>query len=205
MEDVYSIAAPIVEAYYPISAFNSTLYPAFYALSTILTDQSFKCPAYRALNRAVEKGIPVWTYLFEHTLSCQWLPQLPAKAVPIVGGTNTAEIPFIFGNLDHLPGANGTCNLTAREMEISRVLINAYTSLASTGNASNSAFNWPEYKIAQSLGINVNSSVTTGVVDYSMCSFWDIIYDLQLYSIFGNNVTVGGTDGTINGDNVTVT
>ena len=45
-------------------------------------------------------------------------------------------------------GPTGTCNLTTGEREISRVLINAYTSLAATGKASSFTFDWPTYNVS---------------------------------------------------------
>lgn len=45
-------------------------------------------------------------------------------------------------------GPTGTCNLTTGEREINRVLINAYTSLAATGKASSSTFDWPTYNVS---------------------------------------------------------
>ena len=83
--------------------------------------------------------------------------------------------------------------------------------MAATGKASGdaSAFQWPQYSISQSLGVNINASVTAGVVDYSMCDFWDMIYQLQLNSIGSNDTIVGvvaaGPNVTASGGNGTAT
>jgi para-nitrobenzyl esterase len=55
---------------YPLSAFNSTPYPAFYAMSAVFTDHEFFCPARRALDATTAAGVPVWTYLFAHQPKC---------------------------------------------------------------------------------------------------------------------------------------
>lgn len=55
---------PLIQHTYPISAFNTTPLPAFYAISQVLTDAGFFCPSRRGLNTAIAKGIPVWTYLY---------------------------------------------------------------------------------------------------------------------------------------------
>ena len=74
LNKTFGPAAPQVAKTAPLSAFNSTPFPAFYALAQVITDQNYKCPAFRGLNRAVAKGVPAWTYFFNHTSTCIWIP-----------------------------------------------------------------------------------------------------------------------------------
>ena len=173
----FGSAAPLVAQAYPISAFNSSPYPAFTAMSEIITDVSYFCPAHRALNLAVKNGVPAWTYLWNHTPSCSWSPSIPRQALQLLQATHTAEIPFVFGNLDKLPLPNGWCNLTAPEVEISATLISAWTAMAATGDPSaSSGLQWPRYNPVGLVGINIgNSTITVGVVDYTVCKFWDTL------------------------------
>jgi carboxylesterase type B len=184
LEDNYgSTIASIIEQEYPVSAFNSTPYPAFYAMVTIKTKADYFCPAYRALTTANKKDIPVWTYFFDHTPSCSWYNGISAAFLALFGPTHTAEIPFVFGNTDRLPLPNGTCSFTTAEHEISNVLVSAWTSMAAGGQPSpNGGLEWPAYNSSTSLGLQIANSTTIGPVDYSACEFWDYIHELVVNS-----------------------
>jgi hypothetical protein len=194
LQDNFGSAASLVEQHYPLSLFNSTPYPVFFAISQVLTESTYTCSAYRGLNRAVQKNIPVWTYLYDHTPSCQWLSFVPAEALPLVGATHTAEIPFVFGNLVNMPSPNGTCNSTTQEHAISAFLKKAWTAMAANGSPSTKDFHWPPYEnSSQSLGINIVNSTTAGVVDYSSCQLWDQINNNFLKA---SNSTAANSTGT---------
>jgi carboxylesterase type B len=190
--------ASTVSSTYSLAAFNSTPYPAFFAIATMYTDWEYLCPAYRGLLRATQKNIPVWTYLWDHNPSCVWLTGIPSDpdTLALLGATHTSEIPFVFGNLDNLPLPNGTCNSTAAERQLSSDFIAAYTSMAAAGNPNvNAKIQWPEFTANGSMGINFgNLSAAAGVVDYSRCAFWDKI-DAALNSPTATNAT-GGSSGS---------
>jgi carboxylesterase type B len=175
----FGALASTVSSAYSLAAFNSTPYPAYFAIATIYTDWEYLCPAYRGLLRATEKNIPAWTYLWDHDPSCVWLTGIPSDpdTLALLGPTHTSEIPFVFGNLDNLPLPNGTCNSTAAERQFSADFIAAYTSMADAGNPNvNARIQWPQFTANGSLGLTFgNTSATSGVVDYSRCAFWDKI------------------------------
>ena len=186
-------AASIVAKEYPLTlpAFNSTGFPEFAAISTIITEAQFRCPAYQAMLKAQSNNIPVYTYLNSHTPHCQWLSTLPAAAIPYVGATHTSDIPYIFGNGVGLPLPSGNCSFTAAEDAISESLIAAWTAMAVSGNPSvQGGLQWPQWNNTASLGVNIVNTTTVGVVDYSQCAFWDMIDNLYL------NFTSSGADGT---------
>jgi len=176
LTDTFGNLSSLVAKAYPLSAFNSTPYPVYSAMVTVLTDQSFKCPAYRGLNVAQQKGIPSYTYLWAHTPSCPWYPNIPSEALPILGATHTSEIPFVFGALNNSPLPNGTCNFTSAEKSISAFMVAAWRSMAENGNPGPG---WPQFGNT-SLGINVVNSTSAGVVDYSSCAFFDKVNAMQL-------------------------
>ncbi|KAE8449434.1 hypothetical protein EG329_008042 [Mollisiaceae sp. DMI_Dod_QoI] len=187
LQDNFGAAAQTVAQYYSLSTFSASPFPAFSAMSTIITDVSYFCPAYRALNLAAQNGIPAWTYLFSHTPSCLWYQNLfPPQALPLVQATHTAEIPFVFGNVNNLPLPNGTCNFSPDEEAISKALMSAWTSMAATGNPSSSDLEWPSWNATQSLGINIVNSTTVGVVNYTACEFWDAIDKSLNFTSSGN-------------------
>ncbi|KAI9744274.1 MAG: hypothetical protein M1818_002426 [Claussenomyces sp. TS43310] len=174
--------ASLITKEYPVSAFNSTPYPAFAAIETVVTEVEFTCQAYRALQTAAKKGVPVWTYLSDLTPTCPWYAGMSADSLSSLGPTHTSEIPLVFGNLYNLPLPDGTCNLTVAEQEVSATLISAWTSMAASGQPSpEGGLFWPGYNASQSYhaqGLKIGNSTTTGVIDYSACEFWDSINSL---------------------------
>ena len=188
-----------MENKYPLSAFNSTPLPAFYAIDAVVTDYSYKCPAWRALNRGLKNGVPTWTYRFAHTPTCPWVAQLPVLALGIAGAAHIAEIPFVFGNVFNLLLPNGTCNLNAEEQRISADLVSAWTAMAATGDPSTESVEWPAYSPSTSLGLNILNSTTAGPIDFSVCEFWEPIYAAQLKNNTLDSMSSSNTTGVANG------
>ncbi|MCJ1290646.1 hypothetical protein MMC34_002188 [Xylographa carneopallida] len=193
----FGTAASVVNKNFSLSEFASTPFPPFFAIEAVITDVSYFCSAYRGLTVSAQKGIPVWTYQFSHTPSCPWVVNFPAAALPALGPTHTAEIPFVFGNLVDQPTPNGTCNFTSAEDLISSSLISAWTSMAEYGEpTSNGAFQWPAFNISQSLGLKINNVTSTGAIDYSMCRFWDQIDEMVLSGTIVFNGTTSDNSTT---------
>lgn len=171
LNSTYGSGASTVAEQYPVSAFNSTPFPAFYALVQVYTATSFWCPALAGLERAAQKGVPVWTYRWGQAPSCPWYNVFPPGVLPIFGAAHTAEIPFVFANVDNNPPPDGTCSFTAAEKSLSRQMVGFWTSMAANGYPGSV---WPQFQTDGTPGINVingSSSVTPGMVDYSACSF----------------------------------
>jgi carboxylesterase type B len=202
LHDNFGSAASTVAKAYPLTAFQASPVPVFTAMSTIITDASYFCPAYRALKLAAKNGVPAWTYLWNHTDTCAWFSFIPQtqEALELFSATHTAEIPFVFGNLDSLPRPNGTCNLTTAERDISATLISAWTAMANTSDPSSSpdkGLFWPSWNASSSLGINIGESVTVSYVNYTACELWDALDATVL------NFTVGSTTTTAGSANAT--
>jgi carboxylesterase type B len=177
----FGSAAPLVEQYYPITAFNASPFPAFTAISDVFTESSVLCQLYRGANVAVSKGIPVWIYLFSHAPSCDWETLLPPAALPIVGATHSAEIPFVFGNTENLPLPNGTCSMSSTELTISKFMNEAWTSFAASQKPTTNSTAWPAYGgPSNTVGITFLNSTFPGKIDYSVCALWDRIDAMQV-------------------------
>jgi carboxylesterase type B len=176
-------AASIVGKQYPLTlpAFASTGFPAFAAISTIITESLFHCPGYQAMLKAQSQNIPVFAYFNSHTPSCQWLTSLPAMAIPYVGATHTADLPFIFGNTVGLPLPDGNCSFTVEENAISESVIAAWSAMASTRNPSvPGGLQWPQWNNNTNQGVAIANSTTIGVMDYSQCEFWNMVDNTYL-------------------------
>lgn len=195
LSSTFGAAASLVANRYPVSAFNNTPFPAFYAMVQVYTESNFECPAYNGLVTAASKGVPVWTYRWGQAPTCPWYTTIPEDALPVFGAAHTADIPFVFGNVNDNPPPNGTCNFTAAEDSLSREFIGIWTSMAENANPGSS---FPAFSTNNTLGLNVNngtSMATAGVVDFSQCAFWNSIR----IAVSGNSSTSSNTTTTGSG------
>jgi carboxylesterase type B len=194
--------AETVAKAYPLSAFNFTPSPSYAAQSVIITDYAFKCTTYRGLLAAAANGVDVWAYSFNHTSSCSWNNIIPQDSATLkaLGPAFMAEIPFVFGNVDHLPAPNGTCIMTAGEKAISAFMEDAWTSMAASGKPSVNDADWPKWSKNASMGIVVGDTVEAAMVDYSICEFWDQIeaglFDLDANGTTASNATTSSPTPT---------
>lgn len=191
LENFPGPAASVVNKTYPISAFAHTPLPIFYAMSTIVTDSAFKCPAYRGLANTAAKGIPVWTYLFNHTTTCDWTgAPTTEKYFKLLGSTHSAEVPYVFSLLDNYPFPNGSsrgnCSFDTFERQMSVDIVYAWTAMAEKGTPEG-ILGWPQFYTNTSQGVTFGaSSVTVDVVDYSVCTeFWDVLNAEILKNVTG--------------------
>jgi carboxylesterase type B len=193
LENSFGPLAATVNKTYSWSAFvAASPVPGFTAMTTVITDYAYKCPAYRALQKASDNGINAWAYNFNHTPSCAWYSGIPNSplVLELLGATHTSEIPFVFGWTNGLPRPDGSCNFTAREVGISNFMMEAWTSMAASGRPANSSV-WPAWSAGGGKGITVGETVVAGSLDYSECEFWDKIQAgvLKLDGTLATNVT----------------
>lgn len=162
-----------VNGTYPLSQYSTAIAPVLAAMSAVMTHSNFRCPTRRFVRRAAADGMPVWTYSFNHSLTCAWYASIPSYALPLLGSTHTAEIPFVFGQVDSLARPNGNCSLTPAEKALSVTMMAAWDGMAADASPGDG---WPEYTADGSMGVNVvGTDFAAGEVDYSMCDFWDSI------------------------------
>ncbi|KAI1769885.1 alpha/beta-hydrolase [Hypoxylon cercidicola] len=172
------LAGRVNETYSLASTFKGSV---FNAVTTILTDVSYKCPTYRALVQAEKNGIPVWSYLFNHQPSCPWYANIKAEWLPILGVTHTSDIPFVFNFTSSMPPPDGNCTFTALEQSMSHTMSRAWTNMAELGSPDSQDV-WPAWTSAESKGVVFEDAMDVGVVDYTSCAFWgEINTDLNEY------------------------
>ncbi|CRG88266.1 alpha-esterase [Talaromyces islandicus] len=194
LRKTFGPAASLVGKYYPLSLFeaavngssllsgaaalgiNATEVAVIAAMATVVTDQTYKCSAYHGAAQATSKNIPAWTYEFTHNSTCMWLDTIPQKYVSLFAATHTAEIPFVFGNLDNSFLPNGTCNSTASEYALSTQMRSLWTAMADQADPSTDEINWPRFQTtAKNLttpGLIFGKSAAPGIVDYTGCELW---------------------------------
>ncbi|KAL7928902.1 Carboxylesterase [Trichoderma chlorosporum] len=166
---------------YPLSLFNatgSTSVAVMSAITHITTLVSYNCPAYKTLRAA---KAPAYAYRFNRTLSCPWLvvggQSFPsADLAPFFGSTHTAEIPFVFGNMDDQPFGNGTCSASKQDRSLSASMIAAWTAMAESGNPSTKSVKWPRFDDHSNQGVYIQDSIASAELDFSECEYWDAIW-----------------------------
>ncbi|KAK6510643.1 hypothetical protein TWF506_009746 [Arthrobotrys conoides] len=182
-----------INSRYPISDFESFRMPGFSRAAQIITDYGWKCPAFRGLAKTAEMGVPAWTYIFDHVSTCPFTPGVPSFVLDIMGSAHGFDIPYSFAHTDGLPLPGGNCSFNEEEKRTSDIIINAWTSLAATGNASTSQFGWPTFtnESYQGLYIGRNSTEITSLAsDYSICGFWNQISIILLEAANKNATNV---------------
>lgn len=180
LEDTFGPAASLVASRYPVALFNSTPFPAFYAYVQVATETSYLCPAYHGLMNAERMGMPVWTYRWAQAPTCPWYEDLTPESLPILGATHTAEIPFVFANVENNPPPDGDCSFTEAEQALSRQFVSFWTSMAANGEPGGQ---WPTFSTDGTPGVNVlngSDSAMPGTVDYSVCAFWDQVQQIVI-------------------------
>ncbi|CAF1542867.1 unnamed protein product [Rotaria magnacalcarata] len=158
---------------YPISMFNSTLWPAFYAIATVLTDAEYTCPTRRALVTSLSTKLGTYAFLWNHQPSCPWITSLSANILSLLGPTHTSEVPFVFGETMQLPPPNGTCQMSADEQLLSAQIIAAWQSMTQYGYpAFSNGSRWPDWS-QRSIGVQFTRNLTFTVINTTQCDFWD--------------------------------
>lgn len=169
--------APLVKGKYPLSDFPpSQLSPnsVSAAIQAIDRDFVFRCQTYRGLLGGIANNVPVFTFSFGHTPSCTWLTDVPQTPFihAFLGPAHTADIPFVFGNLNNLPlgGNPHNCSLTADEGKVSEFMRAAWTNMAMHGKPGNG---WEPFTLEKPQGFNfTESAFFFGDIDYEICNFW---------------------------------
>ncbi|KAL9085456.1 MAG: hypothetical protein Q9165_007606 [Trypethelium subeluteriae] len=178
--------ASTISQEYPLSSFNNSV---FEAMSIVVRDYTFRCPAYRGASLAAARGVPVWTYIFNQTPSCPWAEGQPSDSLRLLGASHTAEIAFVFGEVSGLPQPNGNCSFDEGERNISAYMQSSWTNMARNASPGD----WPNFSPNSTLGINFqDDAIMPGPVDYTMCTFWDKIDLAVLKAAGASNTTIAG-------------
>ncbi|KAI8966321.1 alpha/beta-hydrolase [Daldinia sp. FL1419] len=162
------LAKRVNETFPLASTFNGS---TLAAMEAILTQVSYQCPSYRALQRAEKKGVPVWSYQFAHQPSCSWYAAVDPNWLTLLGATHTSEIPFVFNMTSLMPPPDGNCTFSKTEQIMARAMSRAWTDMAQLGAPGDEA-NWPAWTSHEKKGVVIKDAMDVGVVDHATCDFW---------------------------------
>lgn len=172
---------------YPSAMFNSTgdtTKAVMAALTVITTVSRLICPSYYIMQSAEVSKVDAYLYRWNHTLSCPFLIAASLGGVPfptpqereIFGPTHISDVPFTFGNLDNMPLGKGNCTATKAEHELSKVMRESWTAMAS-GDPSFDGFKWPRYDACNSKGVVFGEEAKVDVIEFADCKFWGEIWN----------------------------
>ena len=135
------------------------------ALSTLLSDANFACPALQ-VDRWTSNSVPTFAYQFNDDTSPQIFagPDLPPIA------THSSEIQYLFDQ----PNAPYATPLNPTQETLAATMRTAWASFAANGNPSTRSLAWPAFEQAEQVMSLVPPQPQnwTGFPDAHHCSFW---------------------------------
>ena len=136
--------------------------PAKDALTAIVGDGIFVCPARRVARAVAAAGVPAFLYHFAHALDAPGPHEL--------GATHTVELFFVFGN------ASMGVGLSAREQPLADAMMDAWGAFARRGDPSVPSQPWPRYRLErdENLTLDLPARVESGL-NRQTCDFWDAL------------------------------
>ncbi|MCU1503525.1 MAG: carboxylesterase family protein [Ilumatobacteraceae bacterium] len=158
---VAATRASQIAAEYPLSA-----YPApILALSVLLSDASFACPALQ-VDRWTARRAPTFAYEFDDDTAPQLFagPSLPPIA------THSSEIQYLFDQ----PNAPFPATLNPTQEALANSMRAAWANFAANGDPASAAVPWPPFNAhADVLSLTTpQPRVDTGFATTHHCSFW---------------------------------
>jgi len=158
---VSAARASAIAAEYPLSAFPA----AILALSTLVSDANFACPALQ-VDRWTARRVPTFAYEFDDDTAPQIFagPKLPPIA------THSSEIQYLFDQ----PNAPFATSLNPTQEALAAEMRTAWATFAANGDPTSAAVPWPSFNA----GPNVLSlaspqpQVLTSFAETHHCSFW---------------------------------
>jgi para-nitrobenzyl esterase len=175
------------------AGYNTTSLAILLAMTKVITDSTYKCPAWYGAAQATRKNIPSWVYEFSHSPTCPWLYTFDKSQVSLFGGSHTSELPFVFGNLDNSYLPTGDCNSTSAEWKLGGQMMDLWTAMAENGKPSTKEIDWPQFqnqgKNLTVPGLLFDNSASSGTVNYTGCDLW-----IQVNAMLSvTNATASGT------------
>jgi len=150
--------AAAIAAEYPLSAYPNPVV----ALSLLVSDASFACPALQVDRWTAARGVPTYAYQFNDD-------QAPVNVLGKTLGlaTHGAELPYLFDQ------PNTPVTLNADQQALAASMRTDWASFAGTGNPSSHALPWPSFNGSRVLSlVPLQSQVETDFAAQHHCSFW---------------------------------
>jgi para-nitrobenzyl esterase len=158
---VSSTRAAAIAAEYPLGAYPTQTI----ALSTLVADANFACPAFQVDTLTSQQGAPTFAYEFNDDAA----PPRYAPTDPPVA-THGSELPYIFD----LPNAPMQGGFTPDQETLAASMRAAWAAFAANGDPSTAAVPWPSFSNngqVMSL-VPPQPQVETSFATNHHCAFW---------------------------------
>jgi para-nitrobenzyl esterase len=154
--------AAAIAAEYPFSAYPS---PGFFALSTVVSDSEFACPALQ-VDRWVSRHAPTFAYEFDDGTAP---PIFAGPGFPPIA-THSSEIQYLFDQ----PNARYAAPLNAEQETLAASMRKAWTNFAAKGRPSTAAVNWPSFHTSSDVLSLVlpQPQIDPNFASLHHCAFW---------------------------------
>jgi para-nitrobenzyl esterase len=160
---VTAARAAAIAAEYPLSAYPSP----DVALSLLVSDASFACPALQVDHWTAARGLPTYAYQFNDDNAPL---NIVGKGLGLA--THGTELPYLFDQ----PNAPFPAMLNADQQALAASMRADWASFAASGNPSTHALPWPSIGTGTRVLSLVpsHSQVTTDFATAHHCSFWAV-------------------------------
>jgi para-nitrobenzyl esterase len=160
---VTAARAAAIAAEYPLSAYPSP----DVALSLLVSDASFACPALQVDHWTAVRGLPTYAYQFNDDNAPL---NIVGKGLGLA--THGTELPYLFDQ----PNAPFPAMLNADQQALAASMRADWASFAASGNPSTHALPWPSIGTGTRVLSLVpsHSQVTTDFATAHHCSFWAV-------------------------------
>jgi len=158
---VSNTRAAAIAAEYPVGNY----YSQTVALSTLVADANFACPAFQVDTLTSQQGAPTFAYEFnDDTAPPRYAPTNPPVA------THGSELPYIFD----LPNAPIQAPFSPDQETLAASMRAAWASFAATGDPSTAATPWPSFgNNGQVMSlVPPQPQVETSFATNHHCAFW---------------------------------
>jgi len=161
---VSAARAAAIAAEYPFSAYPP---PGFFALSTIVSDANFACPALQ-VDRWASRRVPTFAYEFDDGTAP---PIFAGPGSPPVA-THSSEIQYLFDQ----PNAPHATPLNADQEALAASMRRAWTNFAATGNPSAAAVPWPSINMSSNVLslVQPQPQLVQNFAAVHHCGFWGV-------------------------------
>lgn len=88
----------------------------------------------------------------------------------LVGAAHTAELPFVFADVERLPEGMGVCGMSEGDRAVSRKMVSAWTAMVDGRPG-----RWPEFG-CEGKGVYFGREVREKKLEFGDCEFWDGVW-----------------------------
>jgi para-nitrobenzyl esterase len=171
---------PAALAPYVLSVYSYSVFPSGdQALGAAATDGAFSCPARNAA-QLLSQYVPTYAYEFADENAPPAEGDFAGALTFPLGAYHTAELQYLFKNLDVFGFPPAFITLTSPQATLSQTMRRYWTQFAKTGNPNvTGRVNWPTYNTSTDLFFSLTEPrpqlISSFAINHNCTLLWDII------------------------------